>query len=141
MRPIVAGLMLVLLAGPGCATAGRPSPAGAGLAPVGVALAPGESCTVFLKRDWLGGTAPVPIGPLVSNFNGADLTVGGKLLLADADWIVLVGGRGEQLWIPRPNVLIVKVEPQEPPESPSPRAETPGMFFVPRKAAGGGSGR
>jgi hypothetical protein len=39
-----------------------------------------RACTVYLKRDLLGGTSPGPIPILSTNHNGADIALSGRLI-------------------------------------------------------------
>jgi hypothetical protein len=79
-------------------------------APKGADLAIGSKCTVQFRRDALGGAGALPVPPLSNVVNGAEVSVAGKLVKADADWIVLSREREhDEIWIPRHNVLLVQL--------------------------------
>ena len=72
----------------------------------------GAFCTVQLRRDLLGAASDLPISPLVNGINGSEVSVSGRLLKVDAEWIVLEHRRQDrqsELWIPRGNVLLLSV--------------------------------
>jgi hypothetical protein len=65
-------------------------------------------CIVQLKRDVLGaGGNNLPIGPTIETINGASVSVGGRLLRLDREWVVLDTGT-KKLWVPRENVLLLQ---------------------------------
>jgi hypothetical protein len=79
----------------------------------------GRSCTVQVKRDLLGGSSSLPIGPNTTNSNGVEVSVGGTLEQATPDFLVLRVGPADQpsreYVIPRSNVLLIQFEPQNTP--------------------------
>jgi len=67
----------------------------------------GAGCTVQFKRSDLGAAASLPIPPTTNSINGAGVSVSGKLLRIDQDWVVLDDG-SSKLWVPRRNVLLLQ---------------------------------
>ena len=95
MRPFAAVAVLVAaLVSSGC-TAGLPV---------------GSHCSVQFRRDVLGGGgATFTASPLTSSVDGLAVSVGGPLVRVDPHWIVLGQEGGGELWIPRGNVLLIRV--------------------------------
>ena len=74
----------------------------------------GAHCTVQFRRDMLGSHSDLPISPLTDGINGANVSVSGRLLRTDDQWIVLARKHHEtgaeyELWIPRDNVLLLQI--------------------------------
>ena len=72
----------------------------------------GANCRVQLKRSDLGAAASRPISPTVRD---SDVSVSGRLLRIDADWVVLdtkgtdvLDADGSKVWVPRRNVLLMQ---------------------------------
>src|SRR4051812_19714081 len=91
MRTIFFGVMACLLT-VGCASA-RPQV--------------GASCHVQFKRDLLGSASQQPIPPTTDSMNGAQVSVSGKLVDLNADWVVLDIGDNQEIWVQRKNVLLL----------------------------------
>ena len=93
MRRVLASLSLPLLLGCSCDN-------------VGSADGPptGYECEVQFRRDVLGGDTGA--APLINVQNGRELSIRGKLLRADAEWVVIEGSE-RRIWIPRANVLLI----------------------------------
>ena len=67
----------------------------------------GKTVTVQFRRDALGsGQTPVP--PTTDTMNGARVSLTGELVEASSQWFVVKFG-GEDHWIPRAMVLLIKV--------------------------------
>ena len=61
------------------------------------------------RRDMLGTSANLPVGPMTDSIDGAAVSVGGKLPGADPDWIALENEvAGGSMWVPRRNVLMLR---------------------------------
>lgn len=112
MKGMAAVLVCAMLWVAGCdRTAPPPPPPGA----VGGGPHPGAACVVYIRGDALGAGSNIPIPFGTDSMNGARVSVSGKLLAANPDWIVIEtptdagGSRGGQLWIPRENVLAVRL--------------------------------
>ena len=71
----------------------------------------GAPCKIQFKRDLLGGNTALPIGPETDGINGAQLSLSGKFLRFNEDWIVLDGANGE-VWVPQNVVLLMKFSPK-----------------------------
>jgi len=73
-----------------------------------MAPAVGAQCTILYRKEELGATTnrltPVQI-------EGVSNDVQGKFVKLNDDWIVLVAPGGQQLWVPRDHVLLMRVEP------------------------------
>jgi hypothetical protein len=65
----------------------------------------GKPCEVQFRRNALGA-AGQPIPPATGAYNGADVTVAGKLSRVTDDWIAITGA-GREYWIPRENILML----------------------------------
>jgi hypothetical protein len=72
----------------------------------------GSACRISFRRDALGDAANLPVPVETDTINGVPVTMRGKLLRADRDWIVLEVG-SELRWIPRDVVLFIDV-PKKP---------------------------
>lgn len=114
MRAMIAGAVLcAMLAGCSVMNASAPAKNGATKA-----MPIGSRCKVQFRRgDALGSAAALPVPPITDTINGAEVGVSGKLLRADADWIVIEeNGSGprylkeHQLWIPCSAVLLLDFE-------------------------------
>jgi hypothetical protein len=70
----------------------------------------GDHCTVQFKRDLLGTHASLPVSPTADAINGASVSIRGKLVAVDQEWIVLEAG-DETIWVPRQNVLLLHFYP------------------------------
>jgi hypothetical protein len=70
----------------------------------------GAMCTVVLRRELLGIER---MGPTPGEVNGVSNAVYGRFVLMNDQWLVLGSdAAGEpQQWIPRENVLLLKVTP------------------------------
>ncbi len=66
------------------------------------------NATVQFRRDLLGASADLPIPPTTDGINGASVSVAGTLMLVNEQWVVLEQG-DKELWIPRDNVLLIKI--------------------------------
>jgi hypothetical protein len=95
--PLMLGMVALTLSGCG----GRESPK----SPAALVAKIGKACEVQFRRNALGA-AGQPIPPATGAYNGADVTVGGKLSRVTDDWIVIIGG-GREYWIPRENILML----------------------------------
>ncbi len=109
MRTVAAVILLVLLASAVVTYRATAAPSSPGLAAATPPI--GSTCCVQFRRDALGCAASLPVPPTSNNFNGANVSVEGKLLRIDSDWLVLAREHN-QLWIPRQNVLLVQVDKQ-----------------------------
>ena len=67
----------------------------------------GLICTLQFKRDLLGAGANLPISPMTTNINGAQVSIRGKLVRFDREWVVLEA-EGQTLWVPTQNVLLLQ---------------------------------
>lgn len=70
----------------------------------------GAYCSVQIRRDYLGASRELPVSPTTSSINGAEVSVSGRFLRADAEWIVLSDIDHRELWIPRSVILLMRVE-------------------------------
>ena len=72
----------------------------------------GSNCTVHFRPDALGaaGTAPIPVNS--SSHNGVQLTLAGKVVVSDEDWLVVrpLNSDSRQQWIARDAILYVEVQ-------------------------------
>lgn len=73
-----------------------------------------SNCTIYFNRDALGGT-PATIVPITcDNFNGAQVSLSGKLVKVTSEWIIIetfIGNddKNKQMyWAPRNVVLLVR---------------------------------
>ncbi len=64
-------------------------------------------CVVHFKRNYLGIARDTPISLTTGNFNGADITVAGKLKKVTDEWIVVETTDSEK-WIPREVILYLQ---------------------------------
>jgi len=61
---------------------------------------------VQFRRDALGmgGNSPTPLE--TDNFNGADVSISGKIVDESPEWVVLAT-KTKEIWIPRRSILLV----------------------------------
>ena len=78
----------------GCATVGTPKV--------------GAPCKVQFRRDALGGSSNLPIGPMVDRSDGATVSLNAKYKAMSKDWIVVQDESGD-IWIPCSTILLFKV--------------------------------
>ncbi len=64
----------------------------------------GADCRVQFRRSDLGAADARPISPTAVD---GDVSVRGKLLRIDQDWVVVDTG-SSKLWVPRRNVLLLQ---------------------------------
>ena len=69
---------------------------------------PGDSCTVYFRRDALGVAADVPSGPTTGNQNGADVALSGEIVRQNDHWLVLKQDKRE-FSIPVDSILMLEV--------------------------------
>lgn len=69
----------------------------------------GTHCTVQFRRDDLGASRELPVAPTTSSINGAEVSVSGRFVRGDEEWIVLTNAN-QELWIPRPVILLMIVD-------------------------------
>ena len=69
----------------------------------------GKHVTVQFRRDALGGGGALPIPPTTDIQNGAAVSLKGKLLKINDEWLVLEYDK-QKHWIPRDAVLMIRVE-------------------------------
>lgn len=100
MRIIVVTVLLLLAATSGCDQQTNASSRAATTPPVG------SNCSVQFRRDLLGATMDLPISPMTSSIDGAQVNVHGTLVDINAEWVIL-DRSGTTLWIPRENVLLL----------------------------------
>ncbi len=67
-----------------------------------------KSATVQFRRDILGASRELPVPPTTDVQNGASVSVSGKLLKVNREWVVLEQDK-KVLWIPRDNVLLIRI--------------------------------
>lgn len=67
-----------------------------------------KSATVQFRRDFLGASMDLPVSPATDGINGAMVSMSGKLKMVNEEWVVL-GQAKEEIWIPRENVLLIKI--------------------------------
>ena len=97
MRTLLITLASLALAGCASGETGTPHP---GDPPIGA------QCRLQFNRSDLGAAASLPIPPTTGSINGAEVSVSGKILSIDEDWVVLDDGHSK-LWVPRRNVLLL----------------------------------
>ena len=68
----------------------------------------GAPCKVQFRRDTLGGSSKLPIGPMVDGVDGTTVSLNAKFKAMSKDWIVVQDESGD-IWIPRSTVLLFKV--------------------------------
>lgn len=72
----------------------------------GLAELEGEACKIQIRRDYLGGGSSLPIPPTTDVFNGAHVSISGRLVQVDHNG-VLLSSDGRDLWIPMDAILLV----------------------------------
>ncbi|MDF1797932.1 MAG: hypothetical protein P1V81_02045 [Planctomycetota bacterium] len=70
----------------------------------------GERCTVQLRRDYLGAETSLPIPPTTDVFNGAQVSIEGRLEEV-GHYGLLLRSDGRDLWIPMEAILLVDFAP------------------------------
>ena len=70
----------------------------------------GAKVRVQFKRSDLGAAAPKPVAPITTD---SDVSILGKLLSIDREWIVVEDQNstldpGSKIWVPRGNVLMLQ---------------------------------
>jgi hypothetical protein len=112
MRSILFLLCAFIAATAGCVPAtGTPHPGESRIDltdPSHPPVGQGMVCTLQFKRNLLGAGANLPVAPMTTNINGADVSVRGKLVRFDREWIVLEVEGHTTLWVPTQNVLLVQ---------------------------------
>lgn len=68
----------------------------------------GKSVTVQFRRDALGSAHTLPISPTTDSINGAMVSLRGKLLKVNEEWVVLEYQK-QKHWISRDAVLLIRV--------------------------------
>lgn len=69
----------------------------------------GRNCSIHLRPDALGTSANIPVSVMTDVMNGAQVSVTGKLLEANEEWIVIQDEpRNAEIGIPRSAVLAVR---------------------------------
>lgn len=68
-----------------------------------------KNVKVQFRRDALGGAHTLPISPNTDSINGAQVSLSGKLLTVNDEWIVLEHNKRNH-WIPRDAVLLIRME-------------------------------
>lgn len=92
-----------------CNSGSRPA-ATPGQQKAGTPAPTGSLCTVHFCRNYLGMASENPISCNVNGYNGADLTLTGRLVSLDDQWLVLSRGQNLQSWIPRNVILHMTVD-------------------------------
>lgn len=64
-------------------------------------------CQVQFKRDVLGARGDRLFSPLTDAFDGVEAHVNGKLVKINDEWVV-IDRDGDEIWIPRENVLLLE---------------------------------
>ena len=67
----------------------------------------GENCTVQFRRDVLGSARDLPVAVTTDVINGAQVSLSGRLVSIDTDWVVILRPE-EEFWIPRDHVLTIR---------------------------------
>jgi hypothetical protein len=68
----------------------------------------GNTCTVQFRRgDALGAGGGTPVPPTTNAMNGAEVSMGGKLVTVGGGWVVLSVGETEY-HIPRESILLIE---------------------------------
>lgn len=83
---------------------GRNNPAGKTLS-----IQKGKQCTIQFRRDALGAARDLPVSPTTGSINGAEVSVSGKFVAMDQEWVVINQGSGREIWVPRNMVLAIMV--------------------------------
>ena len=68
-----------------------------------------DTVSVQFRRDALGSAHQLPVSPTTSSINGATVSMKGRLIDVGPEAIVLES-RGNNHWIPREVILLVKFE-------------------------------
>ena len=69
----------------------------------------GVNCTIQFRRDALGAATQTPVPPTTVSYNGAQTSMGGKIKLANKEWLVIESGLNE-VWIPRAAILLIQFD-------------------------------
>jgi len=65
--------------------------------------------TIQFRRDLLGTSRELPVGPDTSSINGAETSISGTLVEAHEDSVVIQ--RDERLhWVPRETILHIRID-------------------------------
>jgi|GEM_PF-1719919 len=68
----------------------------------------GTQCTVIFRNEELG-LEQAMLTPMV--IDGVQNSVRGTFVKINDDWVVLASAQGEQFWVPREHVLLLRIEP------------------------------
>ena len=73
----------------------------------------GKDCVVQFNRNSLGAAANLPVPPMTSSINGADVCVSGKLTQVGDKGIIIERTKGvaavnQKLWIPEASILLIE---------------------------------
>jgi hypothetical protein len=72
----------------------------------------GKEATIQFRRgDSLGGGGNLPTGPTVNSTNGAAVSLSGKIIKIEGDWVVVEVGQ-EEIWIPKSSILLIQYAKQ-----------------------------
>lgn len=68
----------------------------------------GKNVTVQFRRDALGSAHSLPISPTTDSINGARVSLTGKLIIINEEWVVLDFEKNKH-WIPRDAILLIRI--------------------------------
>jgi hypothetical protein len=72
----------------------------------------GKEATIQFRRgDSLGGGGNLPVSPTTNSINGATVSLSGKIIKIEADWVV-VETKQEEIWIPKSAILLIQYAKQ-----------------------------
>lgn len=94
MNYVFAALVAVTILLSGCGRPGQPPT--------------GKNVTVQFRRDALGSAHTLPISPTTDSQNGAKVSLQGKLIKVNEEWVVLEYQKKKH-WIPRDAVLLIRI--------------------------------
>lgn len=64
--------------------------------------------TVQFRRDMLGASVDLPIGPTTQKINGANTSLRGRLKWSSENSVLISSGN-DAIWIPRESILLIQI--------------------------------
>lgn len=70
-----------------------------------------EATIQFRRGDGLGGGGDLPVNPTAHAINGGKVSLSGKIIKIEGDWVVVEVAR-EEIWIPKASILLIQYDMQ-----------------------------
>ena len=79
-------------------------------APKSLATKIGQTCTIQFRRDTLGGSTPLPVGPTAESYGGSPVSIRGTLTKVTTEWVIIQTEppTSRETWISRDAILLIQ---------------------------------